>query len=324
MDAPNLAQRSSDLLASSLHFWWVAFLRSSKDFWWICQQKGKCNDERLVKIWEDFGDLYQYRSFPEWWIKKGTKLFDSPQIEMDLVKALTLGFELLLKKDLKIQKPGMVCLAIPMHLDPKSISDAILKLFTTARLRGAHFDLDAKYQIIKSGNRKAYKSIKPAYLTNALNVCIDHSTEVDQINRWGTYQVSKFLELCPQHHPKAGESIIKTKSKQKAMRTKSSQAYSMAAKLIANVEIGLFPSSKKVEVRERWTTEQKRELDAALSAGRWQKANWFSDEHAFMLPSHIVDDIYIENRLQQRCLTLLTDIHDSHQSFFNTSSKTVI
>jgi hypothetical protein len=106
VDTPNHALRSNDLLASSLHFWWVAFLRSSKDFWWICQQNGKCHDERLIKIWEDFGDLYQYNSFPEWWVKKGTKLFDSPQIEMELVKALTAGLELLLKTDLKIPMPG--------------------------------------------------------------------------------------------------------------------------------------------------------------------------------------------------------------------------
>lgn len=310
MDAPNLAQRSNDLLASSLHFWWVAFLRSSKDFWWICQQKGKCMDERLVKIWEDFGDLYQYRSFPEWWIKKGTKLFDSPQIEMDLVKALTSGLELLVKKDLKIQKPGMVCLAIPMHLDPKSISDAIFKLFTTARLRGAHFDQDAKYQIMKSGNCKAYKSIKPAYLTNALNVCIDHSTEVDQINRWGTYQVSKFLELCPQHHPKAGESIIKTKSKQKAMRTKSSQAYSMAAKLIANVEIGRFPSCSDVPMKARWTPSQEADLQTAINTGQWQKASWFESEHSFMLPEQHVSEIWVEGVTQQRCLGLLKDMRN--------------
>ena len=310
MDTPNLTLRSNDLLASSLHFWWVAFLRSSRDFWWICQQKGKCLDERLVKIWEDFGDLYQYKTFPEWWIKKGTKLFDSPQIEMDLVKALTAGLELLLKTDLKIQKPGMVCVAIPMHLDPKTIREAIFKLFTTARLRGVHFDQDAKYQIIKSGNRKAYKSIKPAYLTNALNVCIDHSTDADQIKRWGTYQVSKFLELCPQHHPKAGESIIKVKSKQKAMRTKSSQAHSMAAKLIANVEIGRFPSCSDVPTKARWTPSQEADMETAISLGQWQKASWFESEHSFMLPEHHVSDISVEGITQQRCLGLLSDMRN--------------
>ena len=315
MDTPNHALYSNDLLASSLHFWWIAFLRSSKDFWWICQQKGKCLDERLIKIWEDFGDLYQYDSFTEWWVKKGTKLFDSPQIEMELVKALTSGLELLLKTDLKKQKPGMVCLAIPTHLDPKTVSKAVLKLFTTARLRGAHYDQDARYQIIKSGNKKAYKSIKPAYLTNALNVCIDHSTDTDPINRWGTYQVSKFLELCPQHHPKAGDSITKTKSKQKAMRTKSSQASSMAAKLIANVEIGRFPSCSDVPTRARWTPSQEADLKSAISLGQWQKASWFESEHLFMLPEHHVSDTQFDGHKQLRCLDLLSDMRGLSHAF---------
>jgi hypothetical protein len=308
LDTPNHALRSNDLLASSLHFWWVALLRSSKDFWWICQQNGKCHDERLIKIWEDFGDLYQYNSFPEWWIKKGTKLFDSPQIEIELVKALTAGLQLLLKTDLKIPMPGMVCLAIPTHLDPKTISDAIFKLFTNARLRGEHYDQDAKYQIIKSGNKKAYKSIKPAYLSNALKVCVDYSAEADPINRWGTYQVSKFLGLCPQHHPKAGDSIIKTKSKQKAMRTKSSQAYSMAAKLIANVEIGRFPSCTDVPMQARWTSSQEADLKTAISCGQWQKSSWFESEHSFMLPEHLVSDTSFDSLNQPRCLDLLSDM----------------
>jgi hypothetical protein len=204
----------------------------------------------------------------------------------------------------------MLCLAIPLHLDPQTISAAIFKLFTKARLRGSHLDQDAKYQIIKSGNKKAYKSIKPAYLTNALNVCIDHSINEEQINRWGTYQISKFLELCPQHHPKAGDSIIRTRSKQKAMRTKSSQATSMAAKLIAHVEIGRFPSCLDVPTKTRWTPNQESDLKTAISCGQWQKASWFESEHSFMLPEHIVSDVCVEGIQQQRCLGLLSDMRN--------------
>ena len=60
MDTPNLALRTSQLISSNLHFWWVAFLRCSKDYWWICQQKGQCLDTRLVKVWQDFGDVQRY------------------------------------------------------------------------------------------------------------------------------------------------------------------------------------------------------------------------------------------------------------------------
>ncbi len=321
MDTPNHALHSEDLLASSMHFWWIAFLRCSKDFWWICQQKGECLDERLVKVWKDFGDIFQYESFTQWWLHKGAALFDSPQLEMDLSHALSSGLQLLLRTDLKRPHPGMICLAIPLHLDSASASSAIIKLFEMARIRGKHYDRDAKYQVIKGGNEKNYRSIKPAYLSNALRVCVEHSTPGDQINQWGNYQMSKFLELCPQHHPQPGDSIIRTKNKQKAMRTKNSQAYGMAAKLIENVEIGRFPSAKKVETRVRWTTQQKQELDAAVASGRWQRSSWFANEHAFMLPTHFVGETYVDTKLQQQCLTLLNDLRDTHQSFFSTTSK---
>ena len=42
-------------MRSTLYFWWLVYLRSSLDYWWICQEKGKCNDPRLVKVWKDFG-----------------------------------------------------------------------------------------------------------------------------------------------------------------------------------------------------------------------------------------------------------------------------
>ena len=74
MDTPNMALRTSQLISSSLHFWWVAFLRCSKDYWWICQQKGNCLDSRLVKVWQDFGDVFQYNSLMQWWKDRGVIL----------------------------------------------------------------------------------------------------------------------------------------------------------------------------------------------------------------------------------------------------------
>ena len=75
MDMPNHALQTSQLLSSSLHFWWIAFLRSSPDYWWICQQNGCCQDERLVRVWQD----------------KGPALFDSPQVEIALSADMLAG-----------------------------------------------------------------------------------------------------------------------------------------------------------------------------------------------------------------------------------------
>ncbi len=94
------------------------------------------------------------------------------------------------------------------------------------------------------------------------------------------------------------------------MRTKSSQATSMAAKLIANVEIGRFPSCLDVPTKARWTPNQEADLKNAISCGHWQKASWFESEHSFMLPEHLVSDVSVEGIQQQRCLGLLSDMRN--------------
>jgi hypothetical protein len=47
MDTPNMALRTSQLISSSLHFWWVAFLRCSKDYWWIRKLPHQVDNSKL-------------------------------------------------------------------------------------------------------------------------------------------------------------------------------------------------------------------------------------------------------------------------------------
>jgi len=82
----------------------------------------------------------------------------------------------------------------------------------------------------------------------------------------------------------------------------------MATRLIANVEIGRFPSYSTVTLKPRWTLEQEADMNAAIANGQWQKASWFESEHSFMLPQHHVSDTYVDGILQLRCLSLLTDL----------------
>ena len=97
----------------------------------------------------------------------------------------------------------------------------------------------------------------------------------------------------------------------------------MATKLIANVEIGRFPSSQKVEPSLRWTTEQQKSLDEAIGDGHWQQANWLEQEHDFMLPAHATDEISPELTNGQKCLNLLTDLRLVDQSYFNVREQLV-
>ena len=320
MDMQNHALQASQLLASSLHFWWIAFLRSSKDYWWICQENGKCSDDRLVKVWEDFGNIFQYDTFSQWWQARGPALFDSPQMEMDLIAALTSGLQLLLKQDLTTPRPGMLCVAIPLSLQAGAMSTAIKSVFELARVRGEHYDKDARYQLTKAGT-KGLHAIVPAYLTHALRNCVTHSKPDDQINKWGGYQMAKFLELCPQNNPKQGDSLALVKRKQNGMRTKHSQISKTADELISNVEVGKFPCRKAVERRTRWTSMQIKDMDDAVASGGWKPYNWLEREHMFMLPENGVEHVAADGSEVHRNLALLTDLKGLEQPFLEPKRK---
>jgi len=94
-----------------------------------------------------------------WWQENGSKLFDSPQVEMRFNKYLASGLEFLIHYDLVIARPNMVCIAIPIYLDTEVARAAILDAWESARVRGTHYDRDAKYQIFKQSDTAQQRNI---------------------------------------------------------------------------------------------------------------------------------------------------------------------
>ena len=54
------------------------------------------------------------------------------------------------------------------------------------------------------------------------------------------------------------------------MKVAVSRMLTRANALIANAEIGNFPSVEPVAHRKRWTAKQQKALDAAIEAGKWR------------------------------------------------------
>ena len=285
MDAPNRALQTSNALSSSQHFWWMAFLRCSKDYWWCCQQRGQCQDPRLVQVYQDFGDIYQYPSYLHWYAVHGVRLFDSPQVEMDFVKYLASGIEVLLPKELIKPRPGTICLAIPFNIQISALIDAVLQAFQAARIRGRHNVLDAKYRL-QDYDPRSKKTLMGIYRTLGLKQCVGSSNASDRLHTWSGYQIGHQLQLSPRNEPQATDSHAVRLKKQSNVRQHVSRNLEACAELIANVEIGRFPSKDKVEQRARWTAMQQQELEAAVLSGQWQGRKWMAQEHAFMLPDH--------------------------------------
>ena len=289
MDMPTRRPLAEVEITASLYFWWLAFLRCSRDYWWCCQQSGRCQDPRLVRVWEDFGDIYKYNCFMHWWREHGAKLFDSPQLEMRFNKYLACGLELLIHSDLVMARPGMVCIAIPLYLDTEVARTAILDAWESARVRGVHFDRDAKYQVFKL-NLKGRRTIVPAYRAWALNICVQNSAGAEELNHWGSFEMGRHLNLSPLNQIRDKDSLENRKRKQALLRTLFWQSKKAAADLIANAEIGKFPCKNEVQACPRWTVAQQISLDKATLDGLWQPSNWIEREYAFMLPGEAAYD----------------------------------
>ena len=283
MDMPIQKPLAQTAITASLYFWWLAFLRCSKDYWWCCQQGGRCMDERMVHVWEDFGDVFRYQCFMHWWQENGAKLFDSPQMEIHFNKYLASGLELLINSDLVVARPGMVCIAIPVYLDTEIARNVIWDAWEMGRVRGTHYDKDAKYQLFKL-DLKGRKTIVPAYRAWALNICVQNCADTDELKHWGGFEMGKHLNLSPRNQIRDKDTLENRKRKQNLLRTTFWQSKKAAADLIANVEIGKFPCKSKVAQCQRWTHAQQISMEKAINDGQWQPSNWMDQEYSFMLP----------------------------------------
>jgi hypothetical protein len=78
-------------------------------------------------------------------------------------KYLASGLELLIHSDLIVARPNMVCIAIPLYLDTEVARNAIWEAWESSRIRGTHYDQDAKYQIFKL-DLKGRKTIVPVFV----------------------------------------------------------------------------------------------------------------------------------------------------------------
>ncbi|MEY4018067.1 MAG: hypothetical protein RLZZ189_1865, partial [Pseudomonadota bacterium] len=67
---------------------------------------------------------------------------------------------------------------------------------------------------------------------------------------------------------------------------------------------------------------QQKALDEAVGDGQWQSANWFEQEHDFMLPALVEQATNDGMTGGQRSLNLLTELRLIDQSYFNVDEVT--
>ena len=104
------------------------------------------------------------------------------------------------------------------------------------------------------------------------------------------------------------------------MRTDQSRSNTFAQNLIANVEIGKFPSKAKVAVEPRWTESQQSKLDLAVSKGQWPPKDWLHREHDFLLPQQGLELFDKQGAPMIKEIAILSSMKKLEKSFLSARS----
>jgi len=246
---------------------WRDYLRLSKDYWWVCKQKGNTLDAELKAMYEDFGDVYAL-GFNDWWHQKGRALF-AEQVKLPAVKQINDNLS-----NLSPNPQNHLLVEIPLNLTERTISRQLMKILRTHK--------DRKIERISHAKRPLAKlvGIRKRVLKRAHDIwCVNHLVQLAKqegsnigapFNKMTTHQMGVGFRLVRNCMPRPTDGIEAGRKKRNGMKVAVSRMLNRAESLIANAEIGKFPSFEKVEPRERWTDAQKQALDFAVAQGKWQ------------------------------------------------------
>lgn len=203
--------------------------------------------------------------FDEWWIHRGYALFQE-QVEpprVELVDKATLHEHL--------RNPKRKLISIPLDISKQSLKRQFLDLL-----------LDLGHQEVRKGDAPLkllkVKGIRLKVLESAIRVWhmrfqLDydklHRPTLTDAERLSLYEIGVELDISPQHKRKPGEPLAARILKERVMRVAVIRMTKRAEALIANAEIGRFPSYDSVKPRKRWTAEQKKALEKAVANGKW-------------------------------------------------------
>lgn len=250
--------------AASPYRWWFETLRCSKDYWWVCKQKGKTLDADLNCVWLAFGDVFS-SDFAHWWIKTGYALFEEqvapPKIER-------LNQQNVLDQ---LRSNQRMLLSVPLDISEKSLKQQFLSIVREISDRQIRKG-DAQFKLTKTKGVRLQvieTALRVWHLRFELDYMNAHPRKVSSFCKMDLYDIGDQLNISPQHKRRAGEPEKNRILKERVMRVAVIRMTNRAEALIANAEIGQFPSYAKTSKRKRWTSQQQKELDKAVDDGKW-------------------------------------------------------
>jgi hypothetical protein len=273
------AEESLEDAKTSVRRWWWEYLRLSKDYWLICQTskpyRVETQDERLADIYRAWGDIHNC-TFEEWWLERGPSVFREKEAFPKVAEIPRKPKERFQTKMLE----DHIWIDIPLKLSKRTIQrqlGKILEAHQEQRLRNrlglstSEFKINPvqfrlhtlqKMHEVFSLHRELIE--KPALFNKGK---ISHTTTTDKAD---LFRIGKALRISPSNESLIGEpnEVIK---RQNRMRASVGRLLNRSSMLVANCEIGVFPSFKSVPLVEqmRFTDRQMRKHEELES--EWWK-----------------------------------------------------
>ena len=262
---------------TSVRRWWWEFLRLSKDYWLVCQtSRGiqiATEDERLRRVYRRFGDIYN-QSFDAWWLDRGYRVFSEverfpkvTEVPRDPVRR-------------KSQKPeaDKIWVEVPLKLSKRTIQKQIGKLldeYESSRLARRLELSSAEFKIQPA--QVGIHTLKKVHEAHALHrelidkpkwLAQNQPDFVAPATRADLFRIGKLLRISPSNESLYGEPAD-VRKRLNRMRVAVSRLLSRSEQLLANVEQGIFPSYKAVDLTAARFTRRQLERHRELEPQWW-------------------------------------------------------
>lgn len=250
---------------SIYRYWWSA-LRCSRDYWWVCQEKGKTLDPQLKRVYEAFGPVHG-RTFSDWWRYSARDNFKE-EIAPPVVTRIHSEKEI---DGFDFDGDDWLLIKVPQGIkEPKLIEDfvKILRL-RDKQVRRKTITATAAFPINKHRNLRL-DVYERAF---AVKLAMIQSAELANVNandHSSYYELGVRCDVKKAHILRDADSPEVRNRKRNAMKVAVHRLLAKADALIANAEIGVFPSEAALEPRERWMPSQLKRMKQAMADGAWQ------------------------------------------------------
>jgi hypothetical protein len=278
--------------ASSPYRWWFEFLRCSKDYWWLCKQRGKSLDPNFNAVYSAFGNVFE-TDFANWFIKRGYSIFqehiEPPKIEIaENVEGLMFNQSLL---------AGKLLLIVPLDISDKSLKSQFQKIISEVKGRQirkgkADFSLlkvkGIRLKVLEVAHAVWCERFKQSLIQYGDASKTQHEAILD------LYSIGEKCKVSPQHVRRAGEPLANRILKERVMRVAVIRMQKRAEALIANAEMGRFPSYESIKTKKRWTSAQQIALDKAVASGKWVAHGLSQIDWEHLRNRYYDEDIWLE------------------------------